>query len=138
MKRITQRQQRNRFTCRINCALFHVLDSHIQLGQPCVKGFCGYAVKSWTLAWPKTWSKTLQMLGLRPRICKKFSRLTFLGLITLEKFKITLEQIFLTVGQNNYGNKIPDLTVTRGTLWSNNLFKSANIIIFCRTIASLW
>ena len=26
---------------------------------------------------------------------------------TLEKFKITLEQIFLTVGQNNYGNKIP-------------------------------
>jgi len=25
----------------------------------------------------------------------------------LEKFKITLEQIFLTVGQNNYGNKIP-------------------------------
>ena len=38
VKRITQRQQRNRFTCRINCALFHVLDSHIQLGQPCVKG----------------------------------------------------------------------------------------------------
>ena len=26
-----------------------------------------------------------------------------------------------------------DLTVTRGTLWSNNLFKSVNIIILCRT-----
>ena len=37
------------------------------------------------------------------------SRFTFLGLITLEKFKITLEQIFLTVVQNNYGNKIPFL-----------------------------
>ena len=35
------------------------------------------------------------------------SRLTFLDLITLEKFKTSLEQIFLTVGQNNYGNKIP-------------------------------
>ena len=31
----------------------------------------------------------------------------FLRLSTLEKFKITLEQIFLTVGQNNYGNKTP-------------------------------
>ena len=30
------------------------------------------------------------------------------------------------------------LTVTRGTLWSNNLFKSANIIILWRTKASLW
>ena len=30
-----------------------------------------------------------------------------LGLKEMEKFKITLEQIFLTVGQNNYGNKIP-------------------------------
>ena len=42
-----------------------------------------------------------------PRICNFFSPLTFFGLSTLEKFKITLEQIFLTVGQNNYGNKIP-------------------------------
>ena len=30
------------------------------------------------------------------------------------------------------------LTVTRGTLWSNNLFKSANIIILWRTKVSLW
>ena len=30
---------------------------------------------------------------------------------TLEKFKITLEQIFLTVGQNNYVNKIPFLSI---------------------------
>ena len=36
-----------------------------------------------------------------------FLRFTFLGLSTLEKIKITLEQIFLTVGQNNYGNKMP-------------------------------
>ena len=42
-------------------------------------------------------------------VCKTFSRLTFLGLSTLEKFKIILEQIFLTVAQNNYGNKIPNL-----------------------------
>ena len=55
----------------------------------------------------KWFSKTLQILVFRPRLCKTFSRLTFLGLITLEKFKITLEQIFLTVGQINYGNKIP-------------------------------
>ena len=61
-------------------------------------------------AWKRKWiSKTLQILGLRPRICKTFSWLTFLDLITLEKFKITLEQIFLTVGQNNYCNKIPFL-----------------------------
>ena len=31
-----------------------------------------------------------------------------------------------------------DLIVTRGTLWSNNLFKNANIIILCRTKVSLW
>ena len=44
-------------------------------------------------------SKTLRILGL--------SRLTFLGLSTLEKFKITLEQIIQTVkGQDNYGNRI--------------------------------
>ena len=44
-----------------------------------------------------------------PRICKNFSRLTFLGLSTLEKFKIKLEKIVLTLVQNNYGNKIPYL-----------------------------
>ena len=33
--------------------------------------------------------------------------------------------------------EIIDLTVTRGMLWSNNLFKSANIIMLCWTIASL-
>jgi hypothetical protein len=32
----------------------------------------------------------------------------FSGLSTMEKFEITLEQIFFTVGQNNYGNKIPN------------------------------
>ena len=54
-------------------------------------------------------SKTLQIRGLRPRISKNFSRLTFLGLSTLEKFKIKLEKIVLTLVQNNYGNKIPYL-----------------------------
>ena len=34
--------------------------------------------------------KTLQILGLWPRICKTLSRLTFLCISTLEKFKITL------------------------------------------------
>ena len=47
------------------------------------------------------------MLCLWPRIYKTFSQLTFLGLNTLGKLEITLEQNFLTVGQNNYGNKIP-------------------------------
>ena len=41
-----------------------------------------------------------------------FPGLPFLGLSTLEKFKIILEQIFLTLGQNNYGNKIPVLQST--------------------------
>ena len=41
-----------------------------------------------------------------------FLRFTFLGLSTLEKFKITLEQIIQTVkGQNNYGNNIPFSTL---------------------------
>ena len=38
-------------------------------------------------------SKYLKILGLQPRISKVFSR--------------SLEQFFLTVGQNNFGNKIP-------------------------------
>ena len=38
-------------------------------------------------------SKFLQILGLQPRIFKSFSR--------------SLEQFFLTVGQINFGNKIP-------------------------------
>ena len=38
-----------------------------------------------------------------------FSRFIFLDLSTLEKFKITLEQIFLAVVRNNHGNKIPFL-----------------------------
>ena len=38
-------------------------------------------------------SKILQILGLQPRISKVFSR--------------SLEQFFLTVDQNNFGNKIP-------------------------------
>ena len=63
--------------------------------------------------------------------CCKTSResLTFLfismqNVITTQSCSISKETI--------------DLTVTRGTLWSNNLFKSANIIILCRTKASLW
>ena len=40
-------------------------------------------------------SKTLQILGLQPRISKVFSR--------------SLEQFFPTVSQNNFGNKIPIL-----------------------------
>ena len=48
-----------------------------------------------------------KVLQIRGQEFVMFLRLTFLGLSTLEKFKITLEQIFLTVGQNNYGNKIP-------------------------------
>ena len=40
-----------------------------------------------------------------------FLRFTFLGLSTLEKFKIALEQIIQTVkGQDNYGNRIFFLT----------------------------
>ena len=36
-----------------------------------------------------------------------FLRFSFLGLSTLDKFKITLEQIIQTVkGQGNYGNRI--------------------------------
>ena len=31
-----------------------------------------------------------------------------------------------------------DLTITRGTLWSNNLLKSANINMLCQTKVSLW
>ena len=42
-------------------------------------------------------SKILQIRGWRPRICKSFSR--------------SLEQFFLTVGQNNFGNKIPFLSI---------------------------
>ena len=38
-------------------------------------------------------SKFLQILGFQPRNFKSFSR--------------SLEQFFLTVGQNNFGNKIP-------------------------------
>ena len=38
-------------------------------------------------------SKILQILSLQPRITKVFSQ--------------TLEQFFLTVGQNNFDNKIP-------------------------------
>ena len=38
---------------------------------------------------------------------KLYSQLTFLGLITMAKCEITLEQLFLTLGENNYGNKIP-------------------------------
>ena len=41
-------------------------------------------------------SKILQILGLQPRISKVFPR--------------SLEFFFLTVGQNNFGNKIPFLT----------------------------
>mgnify|MGYP002050857676 CR=1 FL=1 len=50
------------------------------------------------------WIDLKNITNSRP---KTFSWLIFLGLSFLEKFKITLEQIFLTVGQNNYGNKIP-------------------------------
>ena len=47
---------------------------------------------------------------------------------TLEKFKITLEQIFLTVGQNNYGNKIPDLT--KNNLYSQDPNVVAQVLEF--------
>ena len=41
----------------------------------------------------KAFSKNLQIFGLQPRISKDFSQ--------------SLDQFFLTVGQNNFGNKIP-------------------------------
>ena len=41
-------------------------------------------------------STFLQILGLQPRLLQSFSR--------------SLEQFFLTVGQNDFGNKIPFLT----------------------------
>ena len=47
--------------------------------------------------------------------------LTFLS--TLEKVKITLEQIFLTVGQNKYGNKIPFSNFSCMFLNPNKFFK---------------
>ena len=50
-------------------------------------------------------SKTLQILGLFLEFAKPF--LDSLGLSTLEKFKIALEKIVLTIGQNNYSNTIP-------------------------------
>ena len=39
-------------------------------------------------------SKTLQILGLGPRICKQKYQFTFLGLSILEKFKIKLDKFF--------------------------------------------
>ena len=50
------------------------------------------------LLWEKLFyclRKTFVIQGWRPRICKSFSR--------------SLEEFFLTVGQNNFGNKIPFL-----------------------------
>ena len=64
-----------------------------------------------------------------------FLRITFVGLGTLEKFKITPEQIFLTVGQNNYGNKIPFLEKwlqIKCSLVSSNLLVNVSfLVIFC-------
>ena len=54
-------------------------------------------------------SNILQILGLQPRIFKSFSR--------------SLEQFFLTLGQNNFGKKIP--------------FLFSFIIFFC-TYQELW
>ena len=48
-----------------------------------------------------------KVLQIRGQEFVMFLRFTFLGLSTLENFKITLEQIIQTVkGQNNYGNRI--------------------------------
>ena len=44
-------------------------------------------------------SKSLQILGLQPRISKVFSR--------------SLEQFVLKVGQNNFGNKIPLIQINQ-------------------------
>ena len=41
----------------------------------------------------------------------KWAWQAFLGLSTLEKLKIALEQIFLTVDQDNYGNKIHNISL---------------------------
>jgi hypothetical protein len=48
-------------------------------------------------------SKVLQTLGLQPRISKKI----------LYNITIDTITIFYTVGQNNFGNKIPKLCKTR-------------------------
>ena len=40
-------------------------------------------------------SKILQILGLQPRVFKSFSG--------------SLEQFFLTIGQSNFGNRIPSI-----------------------------
>ena len=46
-------------------------------------------------------------IGEFPIICCEKNLITFIGLSTLEKFKITLEQIIQTMkGQDNYGNRI--------------------------------
>ena len=49
-------------------------------------------------------SKFLQLLGLQPRISKDFQ---------------SLEQFFLTVGQNDFGNKIPFIKGLQGMVFTN-------------------
>ena len=59
-------------------------------------------------------SKILQILGLQPQISKVFS--------------LSQEQSFLTVGQNNFGNKIPFMNFEKRYLIQSdkNLQKSIN------------
>ena len=53
-------------------------------------------------------SKTLQFRDRRQRICKNFCILLFLSALTQKTSNYTrIEQVFLTVGQSNYQNKIP-------------------------------
>ena len=48
-----------------------------------------------------------ELVGFQTMVILDPYGMTFLGLSTLEKFKITLEQIIRTVkGQDNYGNRI--------------------------------
>ena len=54
-------------------------------------------------------------------------------------FLVKLQRLLLRLSQScSVSKETVDITATRGTLWSNNLLKSANIIILSRTKASLW
>ena len=57
------------------------------------------------LGWEKWVEKKFFKFEAKGQEFVMFLKFTFLGLSTLEKFKITLEQIIQTVkGQDNYGN----------------------------------
>ena len=63
-------------------------------------------------------SKILQILGLQPRISKLFSW--------------SLKQFFLTVGQNNFGNKIPFLQLCNSLGHNTQIFEIKITSLTCQ------